>query len=76
MEEDAIRSVRFNISDTGFIPSEQETVAIEIICNGLHNTEVLIKFRFNFTVDDDFDNISTVTFRRKKDCYGGNRLKM
>lgn len=62
----ALPPPKLNISSTGSIPNSAQTFTISLPCSGVVEAEVDITITINITVSHD--NVTTLTFRRKKIC--------
>ncbi|KAJ8923848.1 hypothetical protein NQ315_010430 [Exocentrus adspersus] len=62
----ALPPPKLNISSIGSIPNSPQTFTISLPCSGVVEAEVDITILINITVSQD--NVTTLTFRRKKIC--------
>lgn len=67
---DPLVNPRLNISDTGFVSTTPQTFCVELACSGLLDAEIDVRLNLNITLNKS-NNVTNLTFRRRKICYRG-----
>ncbi|XP_024080750.1 tyrosine-protein kinase Dnt isoform X2 [Cimex lectularius] len=70
-DPEAMRPAQLNISSQGNVPTTNQTFAIRLPCSGVTEAEVDVVITVNITLNRATNNITHLSFKRRKICLRG-----